>query len=158
MYFSHAALYHGDKFFKGRLTDTMKRRNFLALLLVPRAVWAHSFKLGAIAIGHAWGLPSDSPETSVMMPLLNTGAEADSLISASSLAAQAVEFRDSDTKLEEFALEPNHPFPMRAVAKHLQLIGLAKPLSTGEKLQLTLNFKIAGQISIDVYIADKAGD
>ncbi len=136
----------------------MKRRFFFGLLFLPRAAWAHSFKLGAIEIGHAWGLPSDGPETSVMMPMFNTGAVADALISALSPMAQSIEMRDGDTKVEEFGLEPNHPFPMRVVAKHLQLIGLAKPLAKGEKLQLTLTFKVVGQINIDVHIADKAED
>ena len=136
----------------------MKRRNFLGLLLLPHVAWAHSFRLEAIQIGHAWGQPSNGPETSVMMPMLNTSAEADALISASSPKAQSIELRDGDTKVDEFTLEPNHPLPMRAAAKHLQVIGLAKPLAKGEKLPLTLTFKIAGQISIDVHIADKAGD
>ncbi len=136
----------------------MKRRFFLGLFLLPKLAWAHSFKVGAIQIGHAWGLPTDGHETSVMMPMLNAGAVADALISASSPMARQIELRNGDTKIEEFSLEPNHPFPMRAVAKHLQVIGLAKPLTKGEKLQLTITFKIAGQISIDVHIADKAED
>ena len=157
MNFSHAALYHGDKIFKERLTENMKRRFFLGFLLLPQVAWAHSFILGAIKIGHVWALPSDGPETSIMMPILNSGA-ADALIAASSPMAQSIELRDGDIKVDEFALQPNHPFPMRAVAKHLQLIGLAKPLVRGEKLQLTLTFKIAGQINLDVHISDTAGE
>ncbi len=136
----------------------MKRRNFLGLLFLPQVAWAHSFKLGAIQIGHAWGQPSDGSETSVMMPMLNSAAATDALVSASSPIAQSIELRDGDTKIDKFTLEPNHPLPMRAAAKHLQVIGLAKPLAKGEKLSLTLTFKIAGQISIDVHIADEAGD
>ena len=136
----------------------MKRRIFLGLLFIPQVALAHSFKLGAIEIGHAWGLPSDGPETSMMFPLLNTGADADALISATSPISKSVELRNGDIKVDEFSLEPNHPFPMRAVAKHLQLIGLAKPLAKGEKLQLTLLFNIAGQIVLDVHIADNAGE
>ena len=136
----------------------MKRRIFLSLLLLPQVALAHSFKHGAIEIGHAWGLPSARPETSVMFPLFNTGAADDALISAESPFVKSIELRDGDTKDDEFSLEPNHPFPMRAVAKHLQLIGLAKPLVEGDKLQLTLVFKVAGQIVIDVHIADQAGE
>ena len=156
MHFGHAALYHGDKIFKERETDFMRRRFFLGLLLMPQVALAHSFKLGAIEIGHAWGLPSDGQETSVMFPLFNTGTVDDALISAASPFVKSIELRDGDTKVEEFALEPNQPIPMRAVAKHLQLIGLAKPLIKGDKLQLTLVFKVAGQVVIDIHIADKA--
>ena len=134
----------------------MKRRFFLALLLTPSLVWAHSYKQGDIEIGHAWALPSLTIETSVMFPMLNTGSQADALISVSSSTAQSVELRDGDAAVAEFTLEPNHPFPMRAAAKHLQLIGLTKALSTGDKLQLVLNFKLAGQIMVDVHVAAKA--
>lgn len=136
----------------------MKRRFFLALLLLPSQVWAHSFKLGSIAIGHAWGLPTAGSETSVMLPLLNSGGANDALIKASSPLAQSIELRAGDLNVEEFILQPNRPFPMRAVANHLQVIGLAKPLAKGEKLNLTLTFKIAGQINLDVHIAETAGE
>ena len=136
----------------------MKRRNFLCLILLPHVAWAHSYRLGAIQLGHAWGLPTGGPETSVMMPILNTGAEPDVLIAATSPMAQSIEFRDAAMRVDEFLLEPKRRFPMRASAKHLQVIGLAKPMAKDEKLPLTLTFKIAGQISIDVQITDKAGE
>ena len=104
MNFGHAALYHGDKIFKGRLRGSMKRRIFLGILLMPRVALAHSFKLGSIEIGHAWGQPSEGPEASVMMPLFNTGVADDELVSAASPMAQSIELRDGDAKVDAFVL------------------------------------------------------
>jgi periplasmic copper chaperone A len=136
----------------------MKRRFFLALMLLPGLAQAHSFKLNNIAIGHAWALPTHSAEAQVMMPLLNLGMTTDSLISASSTVAIAVELRSADKSTFEFVLDPNKPFPMRAAANHLQLLGLTKPLSKGDMFPLTLTFKNAGEIKITILVADRPGE
>jgi periplasmic copper chaperone A len=136
----------------------MKRRFFLTLMLLPSLAQAHSFKLGNIAIGHAWALPTLSAETQVMMPLLNLGTTTDSLISASSTVATAVELRSAHKATFEFALDPNKPFPMRAAANHLQLLGLTKPLSKGDMFPLTLKFKNSGEIKITIIVADRPGE
>ena len=76
----------------------LKRRHLilgLAVLSVVRPAWSHSYKLGAIAIGHAWALPSDGTDTEVCFPLSNTGKEPDELVEATSPIASKVEFRAS---------------------------------------------------------------
>jgi periplasmic copper chaperone A len=102
----------------------MKRRIFLALLLLPSLAQAHSSKLGNIAIGHSWALPSVTTEAQVMMPLINNGESSDSLISASSPVASSIELRNAD---------------------HVET-------------PLTLRFKNAGEIEIQIHIADKPGE
>jgi periplasmic copper chaperone A len=136
----------------------MKRRIFLALMLLPTLALAHSSKLGNIAIGHSWALPSTTAEAQVMMPLLNNGEASDSLIAASSPIATSIELRNVDQVETEFVLDPHKPFPMRAAARHLQLLGLNQALVQGAMFPLTLKFKTAGEIEIQIHIADKPGE
>jgi periplasmic copper chaperone A len=151
--FSHAALYHGDIFWEGGVTGPMKRRIFIALALLPNLAFAHSSKLGNIAIGHSWALPSTNAEVQVMMPILNLGTKEDVLIAATTPIALGVELRGSD-----FVLLPNKPFAMRASASHLKVIGLSKPLVRGDVFSLTLKFKNAGEIEIQIHVSDRPGD
>jgi periplasmic copper chaperone A len=136
----------------------MKRRTFLALALLPAMAQAHSSRLGSIAIGHAWAMPSVSTEAEVMIPLFNSGAVPDALVSATSPMARSVELQTENNLALEFVLEPMKPFPMRSVANHLQLLGLTKPLIKGDRFPLTLKFKNAGEIEIQIHVSDKSGD
>jgi len=136
----------------------MKRRIFLTLMLLPSFANAHSTKLGNIAIGHSWALPSRTTEAQVMMPLVNNGESSDSLVSATSPLATSIELRNADQVETEFLLDPHKPFPMRAAAWHLHLLGLNQALVPGAMFPLTLKFKTAGEIEIQIHIADKPGD
>ena len=130
----------------------MKRIFILVfVLLLPVVAAAHSFKLGAISIGHAWALPATGTEASVMFPLLNAGDD-DELVSARSPFAERVELS------EPFLLPKGKPIPMRPGGPHLKLIGLNKTLSTGESVPLTLIFKKAGKIEILAQVQDTPGD
>ena len=162
MNFGHAALYHGDAKRPDAQIDQMKRRIFLSFLLLPSLADAHSYKLGNILIGHAWGLPSKDGETQIFMPLLNSGTTEDSVVSVTSEITKSSELRlDSDyAKPAEtsFVLAPQKPFPMRPTAKHIRLIGLTKPLLAGDRISITLKFMNAGETKIEVHIQDKAGE
>lgn len=142
----------------------LARRSFLILaassLLAPLAR-AHSFKVGEIAIGHVWGLPSQSNETQVFIPLVNRGAEADALVAARSAIAPVIELRRNnrydDPALASLALLPKKPVAMRKGARHLRLIGLTKPLKAGDRFELILDFEKAGETAVEVIIDDGAG-
>jgi periplasmic copper chaperone A len=140
----------------------MNRRHFLTLMLWPAAASAHSYKLGSIAIGHAWALPSQQTDAQVFMPILNLGKTADELVAARSDAASLIELRKNnrydDPPLKSFMLQPNKPFPMRPTATHLRLIGLTKPLKVGDQIQLVLDFLNAGEIEIEVQVNEHAGE
>ena len=136
----------------------MKRRTLFALFLSTTPALAHSFKFGDVAIGHAWALVSAGAETSAMMPLFNSGSTADSLIGAHTDAATSVELREANRIVLEFPLEPNKPLPMRAAAKHLHLVGLKKTLVKGDRISMTLKFKRAGEITVELHINDTAGE
>ena len=162
MNFGHAALYHGDRKIPAAQSDPMKRRSFLLLALTPTAARAHSYKLGDISIGHAWGLPSKDGETQIFMPLFNNGTKADSLISVIFEGAKSAELRTSNdygvAAEAGFVLNPKKPMPMRPTARHIRLMGLTKPLISGDRITITLKFQTAGETKIEVHIQDKAGE
>lgn len=137
----------------------MKRRQFLAfpLVFVPVAAQAHSYKLGALAIGHAWAKPSSEHETEAMMPIANTGSEIDYLIKATSAVCDRVEFRVEKQKFDKLELAIGRPFPMRPKGPHLQLIGLNKVLTQGEVIAMTLVFEKAGTIDIELHVENSPG-
>ena len=140
----------------------MKRRSFLLLALLPSLARAHSYKLGNIAIGHAWGVPSKDGETQIFMPLFNGGTTTDTLVSASYEDAKSTELRISNdySKPAEagFELAPKKPLPMRPTANHIRLMGLVKPFISGDRILITLKFATAGETKIEVHIQDKAGE
>jgi periplasmic copper chaperone A len=156
--FGHAALYHGDRNLKASLSDQMKRRFFLAALLMPTLAFAHFSKLGEILIGHSWALPSTGTEAQIMMPLINNGSTADALVAVSSSIATNIELRNGTEAVNEFKLDPHKPFPMRAAAYHIHLMGLTKPLLQGDTFPLKLKFKAAGEIEIQIHVAEKPGE
>ncbi len=158
MNFGHAALYQDDRIWKGALSAYMNRRTLMILVLSPSLAFAHSTKIGTIAIGHSWALPSTGPEAQVMMPLVNSGVTVDELIGATSPIAAHIELQNANAVLVEFTLEPKKPFPMRAAAYHLHLFGLTQPIEVGDKFPLTLTFKSAGQIEIQIHVSAKAGE
>jgi copper(I)-binding protein len=140
----------------------MKRRTFLFALLLPAVAEAHSFRLGNIAIGHAWALPSQQNDGQVFFPLANQGTTHDELVAARSDICATIELRQNnrydDPALTSIALEPKMPVPMRPTARHLRLVGLKQPLKKGDRFKMILDFLNAGEIEIEVIVEDKPGD
>ena len=142
----------------------LARRSFLTLVMsaaVAPAALAHSYKVGPIAIGHVWGLPSELTETQVFVPMSNRGQEADELIAARSPICSMIELRQNnrydDPALKSIELQPGKPVAMRKAARHLRLIGLSKPLKAGDRFEMMLDFLKAGETVVEVIVEDGAG-
>ena len=140
----------------------MKRRIFLAGLLLPTIAQAHSFRHGNIAIGHLWALPSQQNDAQVFFPLANRGTEHDELVAARSEICTTTELRQNnrydDAPLTSIALDPKKPVPMRPTARHLRLVGLKRPLLIGDHFKIILDFLNSGEVEIDVIVEPAAGD
>jgi periplasmic copper chaperone A len=140
----------------------MKRRTFLFAALLPAVAQAHSFKLGNIAIGHAWALPSQQNDGQVFFPLANQGIEHDELVGARADICSVIELRQNnrydDPALKSIALDPKMPVPMRPTARHLRLIGLKQPLKKDDRFPVILDFLNAGEVEIEVIVENKPGD
>ena len=145
----------------------MKRRRLIlglaGLVACPAIARAHSYRLGDIAIGHAWALPTEvSGEGQAFVPLVNNGKAADELVAARSSVCGAIELRRNnrydDPPLASFVLEPGRPLPMRPTARHLRLMGLAGPLATGQSFTIILDFLNAGEAEVAFHVEAAPGD
>jgi len=116
---------------------------------------AHSYKLGAIEIGHPWARPSVTGKAAVFLALNNTGTETDRLIGGTTPIAKTVILRAADgTPLEEMDLLPNRPLALRPGGKYIALLDLAAPLALDDRFPLTLRFADAGAIEVTVRVED----
>jgi copper(I)-binding protein len=142
----------------------LSRRAFLlSTLAIPAAASAraHSYTAGKIAIGHVWGLPSDTSETQVFAPFSNRGDTADELVAARSSICSTIELRQNnrydDPPLKAIELLPGKPVGMRKGGRHLRLIGLTKSLKAGDRFDMVLDFLNAGEASVEVIVEDGSG-
>lgn len=140
------------------------RRSFLASAIsaaFASAASAHSYRMGDIAIGHVWGLPSNLTETQVFAPFSNRGTVADELVAARSSICSTIELRQNnrydDPPLKSIELAPGKPLAMRKGARHLRLIGLTKPLKPGDRFDMILDFLNAGEVTVEVIVEDGPG-
>lgn len=133
----------------------------ICALLGAVSAYAHSYKLGPIEVGHTWTTvtPAGVTEAAVYFPLLNTGAEADKLIGASSPWAAKVEIRQASANAKDKAqtlnaieLRPNAPVPLSQSGIYLLAVGLKKPLADKDRMPLTLKFEKAGSIGVEAMV------
>ncbi len=145
----------------------MQRRSVILGLAgaaaMPGAARAHSYRLGNIAIGHAWALPAQvSRDGQAFVPLVNEGKEADELVAARSSACGTIELRRNnrydDPPLSSFLLEPGKPLPMRPTARHLRLMSLRNPLLLDQRFTIILDFLNAGETEVEFHVENAPGD
>jgi periplasmic copper chaperone A len=109
----------------------------------------------SITVSDAWvrNPPiSDQPGAAYLV-VQNNGA-ADKLLSVTSDIARTIELHESMESggMMQMSPVPNIPIPANSKVElkpgglHLMLINLTRPLQTGDKVQLTLNFEKAGKI------------
>jgi len=139
----------------------------LAGLLLAATVSAHSFKLGALELGHPWSraMPEASPSGAAYLSIKNTGKEADTLLAASTPRSDKAELH--------VHINDNGVMRMREVSGgvtvaagsevkfapggyHIMLMGLKQPLKAGERFPLTLKFAKAGTITVEVLVEKDA--
>ena len=144
----------------------MTRHLFLAFVLVLAGIGmasAHSYKLGALEIGHPWAraTPPTAPTGGGYLSVKNTGTEPDRLLSVSSPAAQTVQvhemkmegnvmrMRELESPLE---IKPGETVTLAPGGLHLMMTGLKAPLKQGERVPLTLVFEKAGKIDVELSV------
>ena len=145
----------------------MQRRGVIVGLAAaaawPAAARAHSYRLGDIAIGHAWALPAQvSRDGQAFVPLVNDGKVTDELVAARSSVCGAIELRRNnrydDPPLSSFLLEPSKPLPMRPTARHLRLMSLRDPLLLDQRFTIILDFLNAGEMEVEFHVENAPGD
>lgn len=92
------------------------------------------------------------------LTLVNQGEETDQLIAASAPVADAVELHTHLTEggvmkmrqVEAIEVAPGTPTVLEPGGLHLMFIGLAAPLTAGDRFPLTLSFEKAGDLTVEV--------
>jgi len=134
-----------------------------SLTTVSEDAWAHSYKLGDIAVGHIWAPPpeDDAEGLAVFGPILNQGGATVRLVGASTPIAGQVRFRrlsdGAATWVDAIELRPGKPLALAAWREHIWLSELRKPLKNGDAFDLTLDFGSAGTLKIKVEVETAGG-
>ncbi len=134
----------------------------LAACLLVQAAGAHDYTQGDLAIGHPWSRPT-MPGMSMgvaYLSITNRSKAADALIAASTPAATKVEFHETRVAdgmarmrpLMEIDIPPGETVKIQPGGIHLMLVGLEAPLELGKSVPLTLEFRQAGKITVELAI------
>lgn len=59
-------------------------------------------------------------------------------------------------EVERIEVTPSAPIEMKPGGYHVMLMGLKKPLVTGETIQVTLKFSKSGEVTVDVPVLEDA--
>ncbi len=126
-----------------------------------QAVVAAQSKTGDIIIADV-SANATGPNGAVYLTLQNNGDQADALITVTSDVAEAVELHESkmdDGNMMQMAPVDSVEVPAGASVAlepggvHIMLINLKKKPATNDKFQVTLNFKNAGSVPVDVPVS-----
>jgi len=96
----------------------------------------------------------------IYVTVANTGAQADSLLSASSDAAQTVELHETKNDAGVMKMRPVAKIDVPAGGKiemkpggyHVMLLGLKRDLKKGDKVPVTLKFERGGEVSAEATV------
>jgi len=132
----------------------------LVVFGITSTAWAQNSKVGDIEIDHAWAPAATTASNSAAyMRLVDTGTKPDQLMSASSPVAQKVLLHVFSVENGIYGMHPVKAIEvapgsaatvLRPGSAHVMLKGLTQPLKSGESFRLSLIFKNAGKVQIDV--------
>ena len=134
--------------------------------LAALAAHAHTFKLGAIEIGHPYARATapGQPAGGGYLSLSNAGAN-DRLLSASAEVSKAVELHtmtmEGDVmrmrQVEGIDIAAGQTVELKPGGLHIMFIGLKAPLKQGESFPMKLTFEKAGEVTVNVKVEGGAG-
>lgn len=141
---------------------TLKMLLASALLLGSTAVAAHSFQAGALDIAHPWArpLPPVAQVGVAYFTVTNNGDADDVLLSAESPISDTVEIhthvKEGDLmkmrQLDDLTIAAHSAQKLAPGGLHLMLMGLKEVPAEGTKFPVTLHFKEAGKVEIEVAV------
>ena len=119
-----------------------------------------------ITVEQAWAraTPGGARTGAAYMTLLNSGASADRLLSATTPVADQVQFHKQTEdngvsrmrEVHNVELSPGGKIIFKPGDMHMMIVGLKQPLKEGQTFPLTLQFEKAGRIDVSVPI-EKVG-
>ena len=132
------------------------------LLAATAFVQAHSFKAGAIEIGHPYARSTASGQSTGggFLTLTNQGDAADRLLSASAEVSERVELHSMKMEgtvmrmrqVDAIEVPAGQRVELKPGGLHIMFIGLKAPLKEGERFPMTLRFEKAGEVNVEVAI------
>ena len=150
---------------KRRLAIRTLAASALGLLVAggsATAALAHDVKLGALTIDHPWAraTPGQAKNGAAFVTIHNGGANGDQLVSAAAEVAKRIELHTHMHKdgvmqmreVEAIEVPANGMATLKPGGYHVMLIGLHAPLKEGERFPLTLTFKEAGSVTVEVAV------
>ncbi|MFD1008640.1 copper chaperone PCu(A)C [Oceanisphaera ostreae] len=139
-----------------------------ALLLGSAAVSAHNYHAGELDIAHPWARPLPPVATVgvTYFTVTNNGDTDDVLLSAESPVAETVEMhthvKEGDMmkmrKLEALVVPAKGELTLAPGGHHLMLMNLKQVPVKGERFPVTLHFKQAGTVEIEVAVDTKPAE
>ena len=134
----------------------------IAASLLACALRAHEFETPALKILHPWARPTVPGRSAGggFLTIENKSRQPDRLLGGSSPAGR-VELHQMSMdgsimrmrEIEGIDLPPGAKVELKAGGLHIMLMDLKAPLKLGDKLPLTLRFKNAGEVKIEMWVA-----
>ncbi len=136
------------------------------LVILSAPAFAHSFKLGALEIGHPWAreTPAGAKTGAGYLTVRNTGAQPDRLIAVSTPGAATVEIHEGFTEngvakmreVEGIEIPAGGEAKLAPGGFHLMLIDLKEGLAEGMSVPATLTFEKAGTVEVELAVENMA--
>jgi periplasmic copper chaperone A len=135
--------------------------------VVFAALWLSACnKAPNVEVSDAWSgaLPSTATVGAAYMKIASTTA--DELISAETPIADRVEFHTTQNEngmmqmreLHALRVEPTAMLAFAPGANHMMLLGLKQPLVAGASFPMTLHFKNAGTVVVNIQVRNGLGE
>jgi len=150
------------------MTQLQRLLAALALGAATLATSAHEFKLGAITIGHPYARTTapGQPTGGGFLKLVNQGASADKLLSATADVSSRVELHtmrmEGDVmrmrQVDAIELPAGGSVELKPGGMHLMFVELKAPLKAGDKFPLVLRFEKAGEVTVTVNVEAPKAD
>jgi iron complex outermembrane receptor protein len=136
-----------------------------AALLWLLAAHAHEYQAAHMYIDHPWSRPTPPGVTNAVayLSLMNRSESEDALVAAHSPAAERVEFHQTTLTdgiarmrpLQQVVVAPGRTVKIEPGGVHLMLVGLRRPLESGALVPLTLEFRRAGRVEVQLRVESR---
>lgn len=137
----------------------------VALVASPISL-AHEYEAGKIHIDHPWSreAPPNAPVIGGFLQLNNHGDTEDSLIAAETPIAGRVELHNhimqdsvmKMVKVSEISVPANGSVSLEPGSFHLMIFNPTKVLKEGDRFPVTLTFKHAGKVDVEIAVESKS--
>lgn len=142
----------------------MKKWLVAVLLWVPMLAWADADAMakGGLTTEQGWirSVPPVSPNTAGYLMLHNDSSQDRVLVGISSAVAEAVEMHtvieqdgaSSMQRLQQLLVPKQDCVLFEPGGNHIMFIGLKQPLTVGESVKVTLQFKNGDSVDVDLHV------